>query len=55
MLKKSLEFIQKLRVYPKGKVFGIVDVVKTKSGIWRLKTKSGLYLTANKDYVVKTK
>lgn len=54
-LYKDVNAKEKLRAYPKGEVFDIVDVVKTKSGIWRLKTKSGFYLTANKNYVVKTK
>lgn len=37
----------------KGDVFTVVDVAKTKAGTPRLKLKSGLYLTANKDYVEK--
>lgn len=37
----------------KGDVFTVVGVEKTKAGTPRLKLKSGLYLTANKDYVEK--
>lgn len=37
--------------YPKGTPFTITGIVKSKKGTPRLKTSSGFYLTANKDYV----
>ncbi|HCW3157744.1 TPA: M15 family metallopeptidase [Listeria monocytogenes] len=39
--------------FPKGTVFTIVGMAKTKGGTPRLKTKSGYYLTANKKFVKK--
>ncbi|HAC5626886.1 M15 family metallopeptidase [Listeria monocytogenes] len=39
--------------YPKGTVFTISSMAKTKGGTPRLKTKSGYYLTANKKFVKK--
>lgn len=38
-----------------GEVYTIVSVTRTKAGTPRLKTKSGFYITANKDYVKKIK
>lgn len=37
--------------YGKGEVFGITSVERTPNGIPVLKTKSGFYITANKNYV----
>ncbi|QEZ16136.1 DUF5776 domain-containing protein, partial [Listeria monocytogenes] len=39
--------------YPKGTVFTISSMAKTKGGTPRLKTKSGYYITANKKFVKK--
>ncbi|HAO6115610.1 TPA: M15 family peptidase [Listeria monocytogenes] len=39
--------------YPKGTVFTISSIAKTKGGTPRLKTKSGYYITANKKFVKK--
>ncbi|EMK0886983.1 M15 family metallopeptidase [Listeria monocytogenes] len=39
--------------YPKGTVFTISSMAKTKGGTPRLKTKSGYFLTANKKFVKK--
>lgn len=44
-----------LRKYPKGEIFDIANIVTNKNGLWILKTKSGFYMTANKNYVKKTK
>ncbi|MCY9807011.1 GH25 family lysozyme [Lentilactobacillus senioris] len=44
-----------LRKYYKGEEFDIENIVKSKTGLWILKTSSGFYLTANKNYVKKIK
>lgn len=51
----GVEVVEKKRQtqVKKGDVFTVVGVEKTKAGTPRLKLKSGLYLTANKDYVEK--
>ena len=43
---------KKIHKLKKGEVFTIVDVVRYGS-VYRLKTKSGLFITANKEYVEK--
>lgn len=54
---KSPEFTEanKVRSYPKGTRFTIVGYAKSKGGTTRLKTKSGHYITANKDFSKKLK
>lgn len=54
-LYKDIERQHALRSYPKGTVFDVKAIVKTKSGLWEIKTTSGFYMTSNKDYVQKTK
>ncbi|PJN90604.1 DUF5776 domain-containing protein [Bacillus sp. mrc49] len=51
----SAEFSNKTKsgVYKKGEVFSITAIKYTKTGTPRLLTKSGFYLTANKNYVKK--
>lgn len=52
----SVDFIEKHKTggtYPKGTVFTISGMAKTKGGTPRLKTKSGYYITANKKFVKK--
>lgn len=39
--------------YPKNTYFTIVSCVHYKGNVWRFKTKSGYYVTANKNYVKK--
>lgn len=43
---------KKIEIIKKGDVFTIVDIVKN-GNTYRLKTKSGLYITAKKEYVEK--
>lgn len=54
-LYKDVERQHALRSYPKGTLFNVEAIVKTKSGLWEIKTISGFYMTSNKDYVRKTK
>ncbi|EKM3298176.1 M15 family metallopeptidase [Listeria monocytogenes] len=52
----SVDFTEKHKTggtYPKGTVFTISGMAKTKGGTPRLKTKSGYYITANKKFVKK--
>ena len=49
-LYKDKDRTSRIRKYGKGTVFTITDVISW-GGIWLLKTESGYYLTANKDYV----
>lgn len=53
----SPEFNGKTRVrsYPKGTTFNIAGGGESKAGTLRLKTESGHYITAHKDFVRKTK
>ncbi|HDU1093720.1 TPA: M15 family metallopeptidase [Listeria monocytogenes] len=55
-LYNSVDFTEKNKTggtYPKGTVFTISGMGKTKGGTPRLKTKSGYFLTANKKFVKK--
>ncbi|EGT1716682.1 TPA: N-acetylmuramoyl-L-alanine amidase [Listeria monocytogenes] len=55
-LYNSVDFTEKHKTggtFPKGTVFTISGMAKTKGGTPRLKTKSGYYLTANKKFVKK--
>ncbi|EAG9583088.1 M15 family peptidase [Listeria monocytogenes] len=55
-LYNSVDFTEKNKIggtYPKGTVFTISGMAKTKGGTPRLKTKSGYYITANKKFVKK--
>ncbi|EAE2381354.1 M15 family peptidase [Listeria monocytogenes] len=55
-LYNSVDFTEKNKTggtYPKGTVFTISGMAKTKGGTPRLKTKSGYYITANKKFVKK--
>ncbi|HDU6703040.1 TPA: M15 family metallopeptidase [Listeria monocytogenes] len=55
-LYNSVDFTEKHKTggtYPKGTVFTISSMAKTKGGTPRLKTKSGYYITANKKFVKK--
>lgn len=54
-LYKNPERTKSVGVFSKGNYFNIKSIAKTKSGLWELKTESEFYMTANKDYVVKTK
>ncbi|HIC7483949.1 TPA: DUF5776 domain-containing protein, partial [Listeria monocytogenes] len=55
-LYNSVDFTEKHKTggtFPKGTVFTISGMAKTKGGTPRLKTKSGYYITANKKFVKK--
>lgn len=54
-LYKDVDHTKKVRSYPKGTVFNVETIAKSKTGLWEIKTASGFYITANKNYVRKTK
>lgn len=53
-LYKDADRTKSIGSFAKGNYFNIKSIDKMKSGLWELKTESGFYMTANKDYVVKT-
>ncbi|WPC20848.1 DUF5776 domain-containing protein [Pediococcus inopinatus] len=54
-LYKDVDHTKKVRSYPKDTVFDVKTIDKSKTGLWEIKTASGYYITANKNYVRKTK